>query len=174
VDEAPRVRAAAVRVLGQGGDVSLASLLKRALADEALEVRLSALEAVGECGAVALAEDLEALVRHPEGAIAFPAVRSLARLGVLRDEVIQHAVAHEDHEVVKAALLAGAASGGGEALALGLLGHAHWDVRAAAARVLADSGEERLLPPLLSALVAETDALARRALVDAVERLSGR
>ncbi|EPX57844.1 PBS lyase HEAT-like repeat protein [Cystobacter fuscus DSM 2262] len=174
VDEAPRVRAAAVRVLGQVGDVSLAPLLQRALADDALEVRLAALEAVGECGAVALAEDLEALVRHPDGAIAFRAVRSLARLGVLRDEVIQHAVAHEDHEVVKAALLAGAASGVGGALALGLLGHAHWDVRAAAARVLADSREERLLPPLMNALVSETDALARRALVDAVERLSGR
>ncbi|MFY0575263.1 HEAT repeat domain-containing protein [Cystobacter fuscus] len=76
--------------------------------------------------------------------------------------------------MVKAALLAGAASGGGEALGLGLLVHAHWDVRAAAARVLADSGAERLLTPLMNALVSETDALARRALVDAVERLSGR
>jgi HEAT repeat protein len=174
VDEAPRVRAAAVRVLGQLGDASMADLLQRVLADEALEVRLAALEAIGECGAVARAEDLEALVRHPDGAISFRAVRSLARLGVLRNEVIQRAVTHEDHEVVKAALLAGAGSAGGEALAVGLLGHANWDVRAAAARVLADSGQTRFLPPLLNALASEMDALARRALVDAVERLSGR
>jgi HEAT repeat protein len=174
VDNASRVRAAAVRVMGQLGDASLSGLLKRALVDEALEVRLAALEAVGECGAVERAEDLEALVRDPDGAVSFRAVRSLARLGVLREEVLERAVAHEDHEVVKAALRAGADHGGGEALAVGLLGHARWDVRAAAARVLADSGGTGSLPAMLAALATETDTLARRALVDAVERLSGR
>ncbi|MET0401897.1 MAG: hypothetical protein ABW123_05810 [Cystobacter sp.] len=47
-------------------------------------------------------------------------------------------------------------------------------MRAAAARVLADSGNPDFLPPMLSALASEWDPLARRALVDAVERLSGR
>ena len=72
------------------------------------------------------------------------------------------------------ALLAAADSAAGERLAVVLLGHTNWDVRAAAARVLADSGNPDFLPPMLSALASEWDPLARRALVDAVERLSGR
>ncbi len=173
-DESPRVRTAAVRVLGQVGNGAMAGLLKQALADEALEVRLAALEAVGECGAMERVADLEALVPHPDGAIAWRAVQALARLGALRDEVLRQAVFHGDHEVVKAALLAGAASAEGVSLAVGLLGHASWDVRAAAARVLGDSGGPECLPATRAALAAEMDSLARRALVDAVERLSGR
>ncbi|MGZ3461433.1 MAG: HEAT repeat domain-containing protein, partial [Archangium sp.] len=173
-DEAPRVRAAAVRVLGQLGDGSIAGLLKRALGDEALEVQLAALEAVGECGAVERVAELESLVQHPDGAVAWRAVQALARLGALRDEVLRRSVAHGDHEVVKAALLAGAASAEGVSLAVELLGHASWDVRAAAARVLGDSGGRECLPAARAALAAETDELARSALVDAVERLSGR
>jgi len=173
-DESPRVRTAAVRVLGQVGNGSMAGLLKQALADETLEVRLAALDAVGECGAMERVADLEALVPHPDGAIAWRALQALARLGALRDEVLRRAVSHGDHEVVKAALLAGAASAEGVSLAVGLLGHASWDVRAAAARVLGDSGGPECLPATRAALAAEMDSLARRALVDAVERLSGR
>ncbi|HYO53627.1 HEAT repeat domain-containing protein [Archangium sp.] len=173
-DEAPRVRAAAVRVLGQLGDGSMAGLLKRALSDDALEVRLAALEAVGECGALERVADLESLVQHPDGAIAYRAVQALTRLGALRDEVLRRAVSHGDPEVVKAALLAGAASAEGVSLAVGLLGHASWDVRAVVARVLGDSGGPECLPAAWAALAAETDALARRALAGAVERLSGR
>jgi HEAT repeat protein len=119
-------------------------------------------------------EDLEGLVQHAEGAVAFRAVQALARLGALSDEVLRRAVTHADPEVVKTALLAGAASAVGVELAVGLLGHAGWDVRAAAARVLGDSGGPECLPATRAALVAETDALTRRALVDAVERLSSR
>ncbi|HYO72217.1 MAG TPA: HEAT repeat domain-containing protein, partial [Archangium sp.] len=114
------------------------------------------------------------LVSHPDGAIAYRAVQALARLGALRDEVLRRAVGHGDHEVVKAALMAGAASSEGVSLAVGLLGHASWDVRATAARVLGDSGGPECLPATRAALSAEMDSLARRALVDAVERLSGR
>ena len=173
-DEAPRVRAAAVRVLGQLGDASLAEPLRRALADDALEVRLAAIEAVGECGAVERAHELEALVEHSEGAIAFRAVQSLARLGALYDGALRRAVKHEDPEVVKVALLAGAALTEGVQVAVGLLGHPSWDVRAVAARVLGDSGGLECLPAARAALEAETDGLARRALVDAVHRLSER
>jgi HEAT repeat protein len=173
-DESPRVRAAAVRVVGQVGDASAAGLLEGALGDASLEVRLAALDAVGECGAVERAGELEGLVEHPDGAVAFRAVQALARLGALRDEVLRRAVRHEDPEVVKTALQAGAASAEGVSLAVGLLGHAGWDVRAAAARVLGDSGGMECLPATRAALAAETDGLARRALVDAVERLARR
>ncbi|WP_415835443.1 HEAT repeat domain-containing protein, partial [Corallococcus soli] len=72
------------------------------------------------------------------------------------------ALGHPDTEVVKAAL------------AVSLVGHPRWDVRAAAARVLGDLGRPECLPVLEQALSVEHDALARRALVDAVARLSGR
>ncbi|WP_303626895.1 HEAT repeat domain-containing protein [Myxococcus sp. AM011] len=52
--------------------------------------------------------------------------------------------------------------------------HPHWDVRAAAARVLGESGGPESLGPTRRALEAESDALARQALADAVARLSRR
>jgi HEAT repeat protein len=173
-DEAAQVRAAAVRVVGQLGDGSVGSLLRHVLHDEDVDVKLAAVDAVGACGATDRTGDLEALVQHPDGAVAFRAVQSLARLGVLRDEVLLRATAHSDAEVVKAALLVGAASAQGVALAVKLLGHGSWDVRVAAARVLGDSGGPPCLSAARAALVAETDDLARHALEDAVERLARR
>jgi HEAT repeat protein len=173
-DEAAPVRAAAVRVVGQLGDGTVGSLLRHVLHDEDVDVKLAAVDAVGECGATDRTADLEALVRHPDGAVAFRAVQALARLGVLRDEVLLHATAHSDAEVVKAALLLGAASAQGVDLAVKLLGHGSWDVRVAAARVLGDSGGPPCLPAARAALGAETDDLARHALEDAVERLARR
>jgi len=86
-------------------------------------------------------------------------LRLLGRAGVGREEQ---------------AALAGAASEVGVTLALSLLGHSRWDVRAAAARVLGDSGGPECLDDARQALEAEADALARQTLSDAVERLSRR
>jgi HEAT repeat protein len=88
--------------------------------------------------------------------------------------VLKNAASHPDAEVVKAALSAGAAAEVGVTLALSLLGHSRWDVRAAAARVLGDSGGPECLDAARQALEAEADALARQTLSDAVERLSRR
>jgi HEAT repeat protein len=173
-DEAAPVRAAGARVVGRVGDPSSGALLRRALQDEDIAVRLAAVEALGEISAADRASDLEALVRHPDGALAGRAIRALARMGEVRPEVLREAVRHSDAEVVKAALQAGAVSAEGVALAVELLAHPGWDVRATAARVLGDSGGRESLEAVRAALASEKDALARRALTDAVDRLSKR
>lgn len=174
VDEATPVRIAAVKAVGRIGGPSAGALLRPALHDEDANVRLAAVEAVGECGAVERVVDLEELVSHPDGAVAGQAMRALGRLGAARIAVLWLGVHHEDPEVVKAALSAGAVLREGAALAVGLLNHARWDVRAAAARVLGDSGGRECLAATRAALATEQDALARRALMDAVERLARR
>ncbi|QSQ24935.1 HEAT repeat domain-containing protein [Pyxidicoccus parkwayensis] len=173
-DEAVQVRAAGVRAMGRLGGPEAGALLRPALHDEDASVRLAAVEAVGESGATDRASELEALVRHPDGALAVAAVRALARLGMAGPGVLMDAAAHPDAEVVKAALSAGALSAVGVELAVALLGHPRWDVRAAAARVLGDAGGPERLDVARRALEAEADALARQTLSDAVERLSRR
>jgi HEAT repeat protein len=173
-DEAAPVRAAGARVVGRVGDASAGALLRRALQDEDIAVRLAAVEALGEISAADRASDLEDLVRHPDGALAGRAIRALARMGAVRPEVLREAVRHADSEVVKAALQAGAVSAEGVALAVELLSHPGWDVRATAARVLGDAGGRESLEAVRAALASEKDALARRALTDAVDRLSKR
>jgi HEAT repeat protein len=173
-DAAAPVRAAGARAVGRVGAASAGTLLKQALRDEDIAVRLAAVEALGESGAVDRAPELEEMVSHPDGALAGQAVRALARIGTLRPQVLRAASRHADAEVVKSALQAGAFSSEGVALAVELLAHPGWDVRATAARVLGDAGGRESLEAVRAALLAEQDALARRALSDAVERLSRR
>ena len=173
-DEAVQVRVAGVRAMGRLGGPEAGALLRPALHDEDASVRLAAVDAVGECGAADRAGDLEVLVQQSDGALAVAAVRALSRLGMAGPRVLKNAASHPDAEVVKAALSAGAASEVGVTLALSLLGHPRWDVRAAAARVLGDSGGPECLDDARQALEAEADALARQTLSDAVERLSRR
>ncbi|RKH31584.1 PBS lyase [Corallococcus praedator] len=176
-DESAPVRISAVRALGRQGGKEAGSFLGLALKDEDRAVRLAAVEAVGVSGATERALDLEALVRHGDGALAVLAVRALAKLGKVGSGMLWDALGHPDTEVVKAALAALTSADGaadGAALAVSLVGHPRWDVRAAAARVLGDLGRPECLPVLQQALSVEHDALARRALVDAVARLSGR
>jgi HEAT repeat protein len=173
-DEAAPVRAAAARVMGRLGDASVGALLRSALQDEDMSVRLAAVDAVGECGAKDRAPDLEVLVLNRHGPLAVAAVRALARLGAVGARVLREGAAHPDGEVVKAALAAGAVSAAGVAMAVSLLQHPLWDVRAAAARVLGDSGGPDCLDAVRRALDDEQDPLARQALADTVERLSRR
>ncbi|TSC22741.1 HEAT repeat domain-containing protein [Corallococcus sp. Z5C101001] len=176
-DESAKVRVAAVRSLGQQKGTETSNFLALALKDEDRAVRLAAVEAVGGVGAKDRSEDLEALVRHGDGALAVLSVRALAKLGTVGPGVLWDALSHPDAEVVKAALAAltsAEASADGAALAVSLLGHPRWDVRAAAARVLGGLDRPECLPALQQALSVEHDGLARVALSDAVARLSGR
>ncbi|AGC46494.1 HEAT repeat-containing PBS lyase [Myxococcus stipitatus DSM 14675] len=171
-DEATPVRAAGVRAMGRLGGSDAGALLRPALQDEDVFVRRVAVEAVGESGASDRAADLEALVLHPDGALATAAVRALSRLGLVELRMLREASEHPDPEVVKAVL--SAVSGEGLVLAVSLLEHSHWDVRAAAARVLGESGGAECLGAVRRALEAETDVLPRQAMADAVARLSRR
>jgi HEAT repeat protein len=173
-DEAAPVRAAAARAMGRLGDARAGALLRSALQDEDMSVRVAAVEAVGECGAKDRAPDLEALVLNRHGPLAVAAVRALARLGAVELRVLREGAAHPDGEVVKAVLAAGVVSAEGVEIAVDLLRHPLWGVRAAAARVLGDSGGPECLAALKAALDDEQDPLARQALADTVERLSRR
>ncbi|MCP3101433.1 HEAT repeat domain-containing protein [Myxococcus sp. K15C18031901] len=173
-DEAVAVRVAGVRATGRLGGTEAGALLRSALQDEDLTVRRVAVEAVGASRASDRVAEVERLVTHPDGGLAVAAVRTLSRLGRAGPRVLRDAAGHPDAEVVKAALLAGALTQEGVTLAMSLLEHSHWDVRAAAARVLGDSGGAECLEGARRALEAESDALAREALTDAVARLSRR
>jgi HEAT repeat protein len=78
-----------------------------------------------------------------------------------------------DHEVAKAAArgLVRFPSHRATAAVLGLLEHERWDVRWAAAEVLAERGDLTALAPLRRVQVIEPDPLVRQVLAGAVGRL---
>nr|WP_153869809.1 MULTISPECIES: HEAT repeat domain-containing protein [Myxococcaceae] len=171
-DEAAAVRRAAVRALGRVGSAQAEALLQRALRDEDGGVRMAAVEAAGECGAQGCVPLLQALVAGEDGGLAWAALAALGRLRALSPALLGAAARHPDAEVVKAALEAGAPYTAEVAvLAQGLLGHARWDVRAAAARTLAQHAGAAAGPALEAALAREPDALVREALTQALGRL---
>lgn len=173
-DEVPRVRAAAVRALSNLPGPGAAPLLRRALADEDEAVQAAAVEAAGESGAVELAADLLPLVSGLDGLRASRAVRALARLGSLSAQALRAAAYHPDPEVAKEALASGAVLPESVEVAMELLSHPRWDVRAAAARVLGASGGASCLRAVAAVLAGETDPVARKAMDEAAQRLAER
>lgn len=121
-----------------------------------------------------LAAELEGLVGAADGLKALHAVRALARLGRLSPATFLKAVGHSDAEVVKEALSAGATLPEGVELAVSLLEHRRWDLRAAAARLLGSSGGSDCRLAVEAALVKESDPLAREALAEAAALLARR
>ncbi|MHB8876581.1 MAG: HEAT repeat domain-containing protein [Myxococcaceae bacterium] len=173
-DEAPPVRRAAARALGRLAPEGAAPLLKVALADEDPAVQIAAIEAAGHSGAAHLVPELEVLAGAPDGLRALHAVRALAHLGRFSPATFLKAVGHPDPEVVKEALLAGATLTEGVELAVSLLEHRRWDLRAAAARLLGASGGSDCRLAVEAALVKEPDPLAREALTEAAALLARR
>jgi HEAT repeat protein len=170
-DEETPVRRAAAIALGKLAPTSAETLLRVALGDPEIEVQAAAIEAAGESGTSQVAGDLEGLV-NGDALRALHAVRALARLGRLNAAVLSQAASHSDAEVVKEALLQGVAMSRELDLATQLLGHARWDVRAAAARVLGTSGGPAALRALRVALGREADPMAREAISEAMSLLS--
>jgi HEAT repeat protein len=173
-DESPSVRCAGARALAKVSPTLSELLLSQALQDPDAWVQAAALEVVGEIGAARLAPKLETLAASVDGLRAGRAIHALARLGMLSSELLEAALRHPDSEVVKEALLASAPRPEGAAAAHRLLSHSLWDVRAAAARVLAMAGRSDSIPQLQAALEREQDAMARQALVEALSALSHR
>jgi len=167
-DSDAAVRCAAARGLGPVSSTACGALLRRALDDSDAWVQAAAIESAGENASTELAPDLERLAASIDGLRAARAVRALARMKRLSPALWQSAVCHRDPEVIKEALLAGPSGPEGLAAAAKHLSHPRWDVRAAAARVLSTSPDSRIL--LSSALERESDALAREALVEALNQ----
>lgn len=174
VDESPHVRRAVARVLGKVQTQVAVPLLKQALEDGEAPVRAAAAWAVAAQGASEYRPQLEHAATGPSGPVAVAALQALFSLDGLDDKALAAAAAHSDPEVVKVALAYGADSARGVARALSALSHPRWDVRVAAARVVAVSAEREALVPLHRALEAETDDLAREVLMAAATVLTKR
>src|SRR5262249_44338293 len=168
-DEAAVVRCAAARALGKLSPGATEGLLRRALGDSDAWVQAAAIEATEESRAFQMAPVLEHLAASVDGLRAGRAVRALASVGKLGDDLLRSAAGHRDPEVIKEALLGAAASSGGLPLALSLLAHPRWDVRAAAARALARSADAQSASAIRSALECEQDPLVAEALNEPLE-----
>jgi HEAT repeat protein len=129
----------------------------------------------GQLGAAVAAPRLDELTRQPDPAVALAALEALALVGQLTDEHLLRAARHVDPEVVKLAFNLGAERPLLLDEALGALTHPRWDVRVAAARLLAVSAGREALAPLQDAVARETaDGVAHELLDEAVETLSRR
>ena len=96
-------------------------------------------------------------------------------MGRLSDDLLLRSAGHPDAEVLKLALSLGADRPLLLDKALAGLMHARWDVRVAAARLLAVSAGREALGPLQDAVARETgDGVAHELLAQAVETLARR
>jgi HEAT repeat protein len=174
MDEAAIVRRAAARAAGHLSALEATALLQRALLDADASVLALACTSAGASGSVPSAPRLVELTQHADPAVIVAAIESLALLGQLSDDVLVKASTHSSGEVAKLAFLLGADRPVLVTQAHAALSHSRWDVRVAAARLLAVSGTREALAELLDAVARESDAVARGLLNEAAEALSRR
>jgi HEAT repeat protein len=177
VDPEPTVRAGACRSLGQlGASVACPSLLA-ATDDESPPVRAAAVQAlVALDNPVARPRLREIVLEDCSPAVVIHAIAGLGRSGGDLDLTLLMSLCRStDHEVAKAAARALVRYPAHRATAavLGLLDHERWDVRWAAAEVLAERGDVTALAPLRRVHAVEPDPLVRQVLAGAVARLEG-
>lgn len=176
-DEHPTVRAAACRSLGQLGAASACQALLQASADDSAQVRAAAVQAlVSLDNPVALARLREIVLSDSAPGVVIPALAGLGHSGSDLDlTMLMSLCRSSDHEVAKAAArgLVRFSAHRATAAVLGLLDHERWDVRWAAAEVLAERGDLTALAPLRRVQAVEPDPLVRQVLGGAVGRLEG-
>jgi len=171
------VRAAACRSLGQVGAGAAVQALLGATTDDSAQVRAAAVHAlVSLDNPVALARLREIVLADSSPSVVIPAIAGLGRSGGDLDlTLLMSLCGSTDHEVAKAAARGLVRFGAHRATAavLGLLAHDRWDVRWAAAEVLAERGDLTALAPLRRVQALERDPLVRQVLAGAVARLEG-
>ena len=171
------VRAAACRSLGQLGAGAAAQALLQATHDDSAQVRAAAVHAlVSLDNPIALARLREIVLVDSAPAVVIPAIAGLGHAGGDLDlTMLMSLCRSSDHEVAKAAArgLVRFSAHRATAAVLGLLGHERWDVRWAAAEVLAERGDLTALAPLRRVHAVEHDPLVRQVLGGAIGRLEG-
>ena len=176
-DEHTAVRAAACRSLGQLGAAAACQALLQASNDDSTEVRAAAVQAlVSLDNPVALARLREIVLSDSAPGVVIPALAGLGHSGSDLDlTMLMSLCRSSDHEVAKAAArgLVRFSAHRATAAVLGLLDHDRWDVRWAAAEVLAERGDLTALAPLRRVQAVEHDPLVRQVLGGAVGRLEG-
>lgn len=174
-DEEPQVRAAACRSLGQLAAGHAVQSLMSATTDPSPLVRAAAVSAlVALDNPVALARLRAIIVEDPVPTVVVQAIAGLGRTGLDQDlTMLMSLCTSADHEVVKAAARALQSFRAHRATAalLGLLAHDRWDVRWAAAEVLAARNDPTALGPLRHSAERERDRLVQQVLHDAIARL---
>jgi HEAT repeat protein len=174
MDEAPSVRRSAARTLGKLGVAEGQALVQRALNDSDESVLALACESAGQLGFREASDRLEELSRHPSASVALAALEGLALMGNLSDELLLRATGQADPEVLKLVFTIGADRSMLLPKAVPALDHSRWDVRVAAARMLAVAAGREVLGAMQDAVARETDPVAREVLAEAVETLSRR
>ena len=175
MDESALVRRAATRTVGRVAPVDGRPLLARTLKDADATVLALACASAGELGHIGGAARLDELSRHADAGVALAALEGLALMGRLSDELLLRAAGHADAEVLKLAFGLGADRPLLLDKAVAALLHPRWDVRVAAARLLAVSAGREALAPLQDAVAREiADGVAHELLTEAVETLAAR
>lgn len=174
-DEEPQVRAAACRSLGMVRAPRSVQPLLSATNDPSPLVRAAAVQAlVAIDNPISFARLREIVLDDPSPTVV---VHAIGGLGASRQDqdltLLMSLCSAKDHEVVKAAArsLRSFSAHRATAALLGLLDHERWDVRWAAAEVLAARGDVTALGPLRTALENEQDGLVRQVVEQAVSRL---
>lgn len=176
-DEEAAVRAAACRSLGQLGAGHAVQSLMSATTDASPLVRAAAVSALVTLdNPVSLARLRAIIAEDAVPTVVVQAIAGLSNTGLDQDlTMLMSLCTSADHEVVKAAAraLQGFSAHRATAALLGLLDHERWDVRWAAAEVLAGREDSTALGPLRVSLERESDQLVREVLEDAIGRLTG-
>ena len=171
------VRAAACRSLGKLGAGAACQALLTVTTDDSAQVRAAAVQAlVSLDNPVGLARLREIVLADSAAIVIIPAIAGLGRAGGDIDlTLLMSLCGSSDHEVAKAAArgLVRFPAHRATAAVLGLLSHDRWDVRWAAAEVLAERGDLTALAPLRRVQAVEHDPLVRQVLGGAVGRLEG-
>ncbi|MEW5739263.1 MAG: HEAT repeat domain-containing protein [Myxococcota bacterium] len=174
MDESPRVRRAAARALASLSSADAAPLLSHALIDADPGVLALACQAAPLHPGADTSGRLEELSRHADASVALSALDALAALGPLPLELLLRALEHPGPEVVRRVFELGADQPGLLPRAEAALAHPRWEVRAAAARLLAVSGSPSSLECLEDALAREADEVARELLTAAASAVAAR
>lgn len=174
LDEAAAPRRAAARAVGLLAPAAVRALLPRLLADVDPTVVVTGCEVAAARGLVEVSERLKALARAPEVRVAVAALHALAGLGRLGDDVALRASLQADGDVLVAVFTVAADRPLLLDRALDALRHPRWDVRVAAARLLAVSGRDAARGPLEDAASREEDPVARALLEEALATLTRR